>query len=161
MKNYQNKILFFMSVFMLHSFWVSPAIVKSAPPILSEESLQAEKDEAEALAQGKEMTPEEKKKEKEEQEQKATIRDLRRRQASDEKSIRVRSNFFPSAIPNFECTAGDRARARLEKIVGSGGVVILGDINIASKNEANVEKNEGSLKNEVNVNIINEDKRRC
>ncbi len=157
MKNFQNKLLFFSSVFILHSFWISPAFVESAPPILSEEAAKAEQE----AGQEKEMTPEEKKKEKEEEQQKATIRDLRRRQASDEKSIRVRSNIFPSSIPSFECTAADRARARLEKIVGSGGVVILGDINIASKNEANVGKNEGSLKNEVNVNIINEDKRRC
>lgn len=157
MKNFQKRRLFLASAFILHYFWISPAFVQSAPPIQSEEAAQAEQDES----QEKEMTPEEKKKEKEEEQQKATIRDLRRRQASDEKSIKVRSQFFPSAIPSFECTAADRARARLEKIVGSGGVVILGDINIASKNEANVDKNEGSLTNEVNVNIINEDDRRC
>ena len=157
MKKFQSMPLFFASVFIFYSFWILPVFVQSAPPIQNEEATQAE----EEASQEKEMTPEEKKKGKEEEQQKATIRDIRRRQASDEKSIRVRSNIFPSSIPNLECTAADRARSRLEKVTGEGGVVILGDINIASKNEANVQKNEGSLSNQINVNIINEDKRRC
>jgi hypothetical protein len=130
-----------------------------APPIVNEEAELAEA--AKEKETEKEKTPEEKKKEKEEREKKANISDVRKRQENDERSIRVRANVFAADSPESQCTAADRARSRLEKVTGEGGVVIMGDVNIASKNDAEVEQNKGSIKNEVNVNIVNQDGKRC
>ncbi len=131
----------------------------AAPPIISEaavqESAEAEKEDE------KEKTPEELKKEKEAKAFSKELRGVRQRQERVEKQIRVRANVFPSTPPDVECTAADRARSRLEKVTGEGGVVILGDVVIDSSNEANVEDNDGSINNEVNVNIINQTEKRC
>ena len=156
MKLNQGRRVWSISFFTVLLFLV-PLKTESAPPVQTEETAET----ASASTQDAEKTPEEQAKEKEEAQLKATIRDIRRRQAKDEKSMRVRANIFPATPPNTECTAADRARRRLEKVTGEGGVVILGDINIASKNEANVDENDGSIHNEVNVNIINQDSRRC
>ena len=94
------------------------------------------------------------------QSRKAAISDLRKRQENDERSTRVRVNSFPASSPESECTAADRARARLEKSMGEG-VEIQGDLKIDSKNEAEVGENKGSINNAVNVNIINNNNRRC
>jgi hypothetical protein len=133
--------------------------IYGAPPIQSEEAAREEAKKQEEEKQKK--TPEQEQKEKEEEELKATIRDIKKRQQKDEESIRVRANIFPSLPPEEECTAADRARARMEKVTGEGGLVILGDILIDSSNEADVENNEGSINNQVNVNIINESNKRC
>lgn len=131
----------------------------AAPPILSEATIQ-EAAEAEKEKE-REKNPEEKAKEKEEKAFQKEMRGVRRRQERDEKRIRVRANIFSSTPPGMECTAADRARSRLEKVTGEGGVVILGDVVIDSSNEANVEDNDGSISNEVNVNIINQTEKRC
>jgi len=94
------------------------------------------------------------------QSRKAAISDLRKRQENDERSTRVRVNSFPASSPESECTAADRARARLEKSMGEG-VEIQGDLKIDSKNEVEVGENKGSINNSVNVNIINNNNRRC
>ena len=130
-----------------------------APPIVNEE---AELAEAEKEKESEKLkTPEEKKKDREEQEKKMNISDIRKRQENDERSIRVRANVFTADSPESQCTAADRARSRLEKVTGEGGVVIMGDVNISSKNDAAVEQNKGSIKNEVNVNIVNQDGKHC
>lgn len=94
-------------------------------------------------------------------EMRSNLQDIRARQEQDERSLRVRANLFPSLPPELDCTGADRARGRLEKVVGEGGVVMLGDVLINSENETNVKENRGTITNNVNVNIINEDKRRC
>ncbi len=131
----------------------------AAPPLLSEDAIQeaaeSEKDDA------GEKTIEEKEKAKEEKAFKKELRGLRKRQERTEKNIRVRANIFPSSPPGAECTSADRARSRLEKVTGEGGVVILGDVVIDSSNDADVENNDGSINNEVNVNIINQTEKRC
>jgi len=153
MKSYPRNIVLVLPLFGLLLLSI-PLMVEGAPPIQTEEAIEADQE-------AEKKTEEEEAKEKEAAQIKATIRDIRRRQEKDERSLRVRASVFPSLPPSAECTAADRARTRLEKVTGEGGVVILGDINIASKNEANVDKNEGSLHNEVNVNIVNQDSRRC
>ncbi len=131
----------------------------AAPPILSEAAVQ---ETAEAKKnEEKEKTPEELKKEKEAKAFSKELRGVRQRQERVEQQIRVRANIFPSTPPDVECTAADRARSRLEKVTGEGGVVILGDVVIDSSNDANVENNDGSINNEVNVNIINQTEKRC
>lgn len=131
----------------------------AAPPIQNEatvqEAAEAEKEEK------REKTPGEIKKEKEDKAFSKELRGVRRRQERVEKKIRVRANIFPSTPPGMECTAADRARSRLENVTGEGGVVILGDVVIDSSNEADVEDNDGSINNEVNVNIINQTEKRC
>jgi len=130
-----------------------------APPVINEEAELAETEKEKESE--KEKSPEEKKKEQEEREKKANISDIRKRQENDERSIRVRANVFTADSPESQCTAADRARSRLEKVTGEGGVVIMGDVNITSKNDATVEQNRGSIKNDVNVNIVNQDSRHC
>lgn len=131
----------------------------SAPPILNEA---AEQEAAEAEKENeREKTPEEKEKEKEEKAFSKELSGVRARQERVEKQIRVRANVFPATPPDAECTNADRARSRLEKVTGEGGVVILGDVVIDSRNEADVEDNDGSINNEVNVNIINQTDKRC
>lgn len=130
-----------------------------APPVINEEAELAEAEKEKESE--KEKSPEEKKKEREEREKKANISDIRKRQENDERSIRVRANVFTADSPESQCTAADRARSRLEKVTGEGGVVIMGDVNITSKNDASVEQNRGSIKNDVNVSIVNQDGKRC
>lgn len=158
MKKVSITIMAFLLVFILLFGWQA-GFSYAAPPIRSEagdnEAAEAEKEEK------KEKTPEEKKNEKEERDFKRDLGRLRKRQANDEKQIRVRANIFPSIPPDVECTGADRARSRLENVTGEGGVVILGDVIIDSKNEANVEHNKGSIDNDVNVSIINQVDKRC
>jgi len=135
------------------------APIYGAPPIQSEEAAREEAKKQEQEKQPK--TPEQEQKEKEEEEMKATIRDIKKRQQKDEEATRVRANIFVADSPSEECTAADRARARMEKVTGDGGLIIAGDILIDSSNEANVENNKGSINSNVNVNIISESNKRC
>lgn len=136
---------------------------KGAPSIQSEESIkeEAEKEKEAGKEKEKKKNPEEEKKEKEEKELKVNINDIRKRQEKDEASIKVRANVFPSSAPEADCTGADKARSRLQEVGDQGGVVIKGDLKIDSKNEANVEKNEGSISNQTSINITNEIKKRC
>lgn len=133
--------------------------IYGAPPIQSEETAKEEAKKQEEEKQKK--TPEQEKREKEEEEMKATIRDIKKRQQKDEEATRVRANIFTAESPEAECTAADRARARMENVTGDGGLVIAGDIFIDSSNEANVEHNKGSINSNVNVNIINQSNKKC
>ncbi|MFY9271239.1 MAG: hypothetical protein WAO55_15960 [Candidatus Manganitrophaceae bacterium] len=148
------------AVLLLSLFLVDPvSTVFAVPPILDEETNQ-EAAEAENQKE-REKTPEEKEKEKKEKAFSKELSGLRTRQERVEKEVRVRANIFPSTPPGIECTAADRARTRLEKVTGEGGVVILGDVVIDSSNDADVEDNNGSINNEVNVNIINQTEKQC
>ena len=135
-----------------------PAKGYGAPPIQSEEAAQEETQEEKDKK--REKTPEEKRKEKEDEEIKANVKDIRRRQENDEKSIRVRANIYPADPPEAECTAADRARARLDQVTGDGSLK-MGDVVIESKNENSVGKNEGAINSQVNVNITNTNNKRC
>lgn len=133
--------------------------VQAGPPILSEEQA---KQEAQAEAdKDKPLTPEQEQEKKKEEEVKGELRDVRKRQEKDEEAVRVRAGIFPAQIPQDECTAADRARNRLQEVIGDGGVVIAGDVTIDSANDAEVGKNQGSINNNVNVNIINENGKKC
>ena len=134
---------------------------KGAPPIESEESVKEETEKEKEKEKEKKKNPEQEKKEKEEKELKANISDLRKRQEKDEASIRVRANVFPATSPEADCTGADKARSRLDGVGDQGGVVIKGDLKIDAKNEANVEKNEGTITSETKINITNEIKKRC
>ncbi len=146
----------------LLSFWPErPAI--AAPPLQNEASgkEEAQKEKEKEQEKEKKKTPEEEKKTKEEQELTKSISDVRKRQESDEKSVRVRANVFTSKSPEDDCTGADKARSRLDEVGDEGGVVIKGDLIIASSNEAKIEKNEGSITNETSINITNEINKRC
>ncbi|MBI3804543.1 MAG: hypothetical protein HY282_12365 [Nitrospirae bacterium] len=132
--------------------------IYGAPPIQSEEA--AQKETQEEKDKQREKTPEEKKKEKEDDEVKANVKDIRRRQENDEKSVRVRANIFPADSPEAQCTAADRARARLDEVTGDGSLR-MGDVIIDSTNETNVDKNKGAINSQVNVNITNTNNKRC
>lgn len=136
---------------------------KGAPPIQSEESRKEEADKEKEKEQEKEKkkNPDEEKKAKEEQELKKNISDVRKRQEKDEGSVRVRANIFSSRSPESDCTAADKARARLDEVGDEGGVVIKGNLIIASENGAQIEKNEGVITNETSINITNEVNKRC
>jgi|GEM_PF-3352031 len=136
----------------------STAEIYGAPPIQSEEAAQAEAQEEKDKT--REKTPEEKKKEKEDEEIKGNVKDIRRRQENDERSVRVRANIYPAEPPEAQCTAADRARARLDEVTGDGSLR-MGDVIIDSKNETNVEKNRGAINSQVNVNITNTNIKRC
>lgn len=145
----------------LLSFWEGPAI--GAPPLQSEEGAKEETQKEKEKEQEKEKkkTAEEEKKAKEEQALRKSIGDVRKRQENDEKSVRVRANVFTSRSPEEDCTGADKARSRLDEVGDEGGVVIKGDLIIASSNEAKIEKNEGSITNETSINITNEINKRC
>lgn len=136
-----------------------PFSVKGAPPVQSEAGTQEESDKEKEKE--KKKSPEEEKKAKEEEEMKENIRDVRKRQATDEGSVRVRANVFNSNPPEGECTGADRTRSRLQEVGEQGGVVIKGDLKVQAQNQANVEKNEGSINNQTQINITNEIKKRC
>lgn len=150
-------ILIRLLVVLIQFAW-STGEIYGGPPIQSDEVAQQETQEEKDKK--REKTPEEKKKEKEEEEIKANVKDIRRRQENDEKSIRVRANVYPADPPEAECTAADRARARLDQVTGDGSLR-LGDVIIESKNENSVGKNEGAINSEVNVNITNTNIKRC
>lgn len=133
--------------------------VKGAPPIQSEEGVKEEVDKEKEKE--KKKTPEEEKKAKEEEEIKENVRDIRKRQANDEGSVRVRANIFNTNPPEGECTGADRTRSRLQEIGDEGGLIIKGDLKVQAQNQATVEKNEGSINNQTSINITNEIKKRC
>ena len=136
---------------------------KAAPPVQSEESKKEESDKEKNEKQEKEKkkTPEEEKKEKEELELKKNISDVRKRQEKDEGSVRVRANVFTARSPESDCTGADKARARLDQIGDTGGIVIKGDLIVGASNEAHVEKNEGTINSQTQINITNEVNKRC
>jgi hypothetical protein len=142
-------VLFLTPVVALHS----------APPVQSQESKQQE--EGKKKEEEKNKTPEDEKKAKEEAEYKKNLGQLRGRQQTDENSTRVRNNIFPASTPETDCTGADKARSRLDDVSEDGGIVIKGNLNINSKNEANVGKNEGSISSNTNINITNNNNKKC
>ncbi len=131
----------------------------AAPPIQTDEDLIEEKD----SEVDKEETKEEAKIKKEKAEKKLTktLGQMRKRVQRSEKKLRVRANLFTTNQEITDCTGADKARSRLTDIGDEGGLVIKGKLNIQASNEANIEKNEGSIVNETSVNIINEYYKRC
>jgi len=131
----------------------------SAPPIINEASEQEEAEKQREKERKK--TPEEEKKEKEADEVRKTLGGIGKRQEQDEKSVRIRANIFTASSPEADCTGADKARSRLDEVSNAGGIVIQGNLNIDSKNEANVGKNEGSINSNTTINITNQNNKRC
>jgi len=135
--------------------------LRSAPPIQSEGSLQEQEAAQKEKEEKKKDSPEEKKQKEEEKKLKKTLSQIRRRLEKDEKKLRVRANLFTSHRQVSDCTAADKARARLDDVGDEGGIIVKEDLNISSHNEAEIGKNEGSITNVTEVNIINEINKRC
>ncbi|NOY85414.1 MAG: hypothetical protein GXO96_11460 [Nitrospirae bacterium] len=149
-----------IGAFVLGLFLIFPMFqVNAAPPIQTDEVSNEEK-ESEV---DKEETKEEEKlrKEKEEKKLTKTLGQMRKRVQRAEKKLRVRANLFTTNQEITDCTGADKARSRLSDIGDEGGLVIKGKLNIQASNEANIEKNEGSIVNETSVNIVNEYYKRC
>jgi len=147
-------------IFLYGMFLVWPqSWANGAPPILNEVS---EREDAEKKQeQERKKTPEEEKKEKEENEFKKNLGNLGRRQEQDEKSMKIRANIYQTNSSSSDCTGADKARSRLDDVGDEGGIVIQGNVNINSKNEANVGKNEGSISSNTTINITNQNNKRC
>lgn len=154
----QNKV-FIAGLFLVSFFFASPSLIKAAPPLESEEVVKEEKKEKDETK--KEKTEEGKKEEKEAEEFKKTLGTMRKKVEAGEKKISIRANVFRSDLQITDCTGADKARSRLNDIGDEGGLVIKGQLSIDAKNEANIEKNEGSIVNETSVNITNEYYKRC
>ncbi len=131
-------------------------VANAAPPIESEE-VQGE----EAEEEKEELTAEEKKEAKEKKKLGGTLSKLRKYLEGEEKKLRVSGNLFSSKLDVSDCTSADKARARLNDVGDEGGIIVKEDLNIGAHNEANIEKNEGSITNVTEVNIINEVYKRC
>lgn len=156
---YLIKVFIRASALSVALWVVSTPWAQAAPPILSEAAKQ--EDEMKKQEAERKKTPEEEKKEKEANELKKNIGSLGKRQMQDEQSSRVRTNVFPSSTPEADCTGADKARSRLDEVAKDAGIVIKGNLNINSKNEANVGKNEGNINSNTTINITNENNRRC
>jgi len=132
--------------------------ISAAPPVQTEESPQD--DDAKESDKGN-LSEEEKKEKAGEKKLGATLSNLRKYLENEEKQLRVSGNIFSSKLNVSDCTSADKARARLDDVGDEGGIIVKEDLNIAAHNEANIEKNEGSITNVTEVNIINEVYKRC
>ncbi len=135
--------------------------VYAAPPIQTVEDSIEEKESEVDKEETKEEAKIKKEKEKAEKKLTKTLGQMRKRVQRAEKKLRVRANLFTTNQEITDCTGADKARSRLTDIGDEGGLVIKGKLNIQASNEANIEKNEGSIVNETSVNIINEYYKRC
>lgn len=135
--------------------------VQAAPPIASDEDILEAEERVGEDEDKKEKSKLELKQEKKDKKLKKTLGNMRRRLVKSEKKLRVRANIFRSDYKISDCTGADKARSRLTDIGDEGGLVIKGQLSISASNEANIEKNEGSITNQTSVNIVNEYYKRC
>lgn len=149
----QVKLIGFLLFILIYGWLAQPVL--SAPPIMTDETSEEEKED------GDKEEKEDKKASKEEKKLGKTLGKMRKKLVAGEKKLRVRANIFRSDIQITDCTGADKARSRLNDIGDEGGIVIKGQLSISASNEANIEKNEGSITNETSVNIVNEYYKRC
>ena len=135
--------------------WIAQPVL-GAPPIFTDESSEEKKE-----GEKDEKSEDREKESKEEKALKKTLGKMRKKLAAGEKKLRVRANIFRSNVEITECTGADKARSRLNDIGDEGGLVIKGQLSISASNEANIEKNEGSINNQTSVSITNEYYKRC
>jgi hypothetical protein len=145
---------------ILFGLFLMPIVSTHGAPPIQNEATEKEDEERKNEFERK-KTPEEAKEEKEKNEKIKALGSIKRQQQTDENSTRVRNNIFPSSTPETDCTGADKARSRLDDVSEDGGIVIKGNLNIASKNEANVGKNEGSISSNTNINITNNNNKKC
>lgn len=132
--------------------------VKGAPPIQTDENAQ---DESTEEKKKEDLSKADKKGKKKKKKMGVILSRMKKYLEKEEKKLRVRANIFSSKLQISDCTAADKARARLDDVGDSGGIVVKEDLNISSQNEAEIGKNEGSITNITEVNIINEVNKRC
>lgn len=153
----KTKQILMTSLIIFGLFLAGTFVVANAAPPIESEEVQGE----EAEEEKEELTAEEKKEAKEKKKLGGTLSKLRKYLEGEEKKLRVSGNLFSSKLDVSDCTSADKARARLNDVGDEGGIIVKEDLNIGAHNEANIEKNEGSITNVTEVNIINEVYKRC